>query len=67
MPAASENSEVPIQAPAIPVGSPKPRAANGRTKIMTMAHSTTVVIVTAVSSFFAPTAPATAIAADTPP
>src|ERR1019366_4738767 len=65
-PAASANSEVPIQAPATPVDKPRARETSGNTKIMTMAQRTTSEIATETCSFLAPTAPATAIEPDTP-
>ncbi len=68
-PAASANSEVPVQAPASP-GEIMPGTMNlrttERTRIMTIAHTETMAIEIAMWSFLALTAPPTAIEADTP-
>src|ERR1700743_3754830 len=53
MPAASANSEVPIHAPATPVGRPSEREANGSANTMTMAQTTPSVIPTDACSRFA--------------
>src|SRR6266542_2752805 len=65
-PAASANSEVPIQAPAIPGASPRWCAPNGRTKIIATAHRITIEIATETWDFSARHAPPMAMAAETP-
>ncbi len=65
-PAASANSEVPIQAPETPGSSSSHRQTKGRMKIMTVAHTATNMMVTEMWSLWDCTAPPTAMAADTP-
>ena len=66
MPAASANSEVPIQGAPDPAGRCSACDTSGSTKIITMAQRITMVMTTGASSRLAPTAPATAMAAETP-
>jgi len=63
---ASANSEVPIHAPPTPAGNYSARETSGSTKIITTAQTMTVVMAIGACSFSAPTAPAMAIAAETP-
>ncbi|MPM96862.1 hypothetical protein SDC9_144027 [bioreactor metagenome] len=65
-PAASANSEVPIQAPAGPGANPSPLAINGSKKIIATAQIITIEIETETCSFLAWHAPPIAIDADTP-
>ena len=62
VPAASANSDLPIQAPPTPAGKCRGDAAKGKARTMTIAQTTTIEINTPASCFSAPTATATAIA-----